>query len=186
MKIEDAGDGVGVEGAGDQQGGGEAAQAVPDSAAPDRSGGVGLVAGGDGMEEGEVEQAGAHAEHQKSGDAPPVGERRRDQREVEEGKAGEGAGEGQQEGDTAAAHDGQGEARGGYDTDGEARKKLPTATKSGGVAVIDPGGQDGTEQRQQKSGDEEAGQRATAAGHTSSLWVVLRSSRTSDCIIPRG
>src|ERR1019366_5892581 len=36
------------------------------------------------------------------------------------------------------------------------------------VAVIAPGGQDGAQQRQQESGDQEAGQGASATGRTSS------------------
>ena len=109
MKIRMLGTRVGIEGAGDQQGGGEAAEAVPDAALVDRAGGIRLVAGRNGVEQRQIEQAGAHAQHQESGDAPPVGKRRRNQCEIEERQAGEAASENQQEGEAAAQHDGPGE-----------------------------------------------------------------------------
>ena len=106
------------------------------------------------------------AQHQESGDAPPIGKRRRNQREVEESETGEAAGENQQEGDAAAQHDGPGEARGGHNSNGEAEEVVADGDEIRRVAMIAPGGQNGAEQRQQKSGDEEAGQGAAASGRT--------------------
>ncbi len=123
-KDQDAGDAVDVDRAEDEQGSRQAAQAVKDSCLVDRPGRVGLVAGRDGVEQRQIEQAGARSQHQESGDAPPVGKRRRYQREVEESQAGEAASEDQLERDAAAQQDAPGETRGDYNSDGESEEVI--------------------------------------------------------------
>ena len=183
---QDAGDAVDVDCAEDEQGGRQAAEAVEDSGFVDGPGRVGLVAGRDGVEQRQIEQAGARSQHQESGDAPPVGEGRRYQREVEESQAGEAASEDQLEGDAAAEHDGPGETRGDHNSDGEGEEVVADGDEIGQVVKVDPGGQDGAEEGQKKTGDEEARQGAAAAGRTGVLVAFCGAAcevHCFDCII---
>ena len=92
---QDAGHGVGVEGAGHQQGGGRQPnpyQMPPRlTVPPPRPGSWAKWHG-----TGHIEQAGGNAEHQEAGHPPPGGKRRRYQRQVDQRDAGQGAGEHQQ------------------------------------------------------------------------------------------
>ena len=100
------------------------------------------------MEQGQIQQTGARAQHQETGGAPPIRKRRRHRGEVEQGDAGDAAGEDQQEGDAAAHHDRQGESRGGDDADGEAQEVVADGDEVRQLVQVEPGGQDGAEKRQ--------------------------------------
>ena len=111
---------------------------------------------------------------------------RRYQRQVEESQAGEGAGENQQEGDAAAQHDAAGEARGDHDADGQAEEVVADGDEIGQIAMVAPGGQNGAQQGQQKTG--ERGSRPGRLPPPDArvswllLWCCLRS-HCFDCII---
>ncbi len=124
------------------------------------------------MKQGEIQQAGACAQHQEARGAPPIRERRRYRGEVKESDTGDAAGEGQQEGDSAPHHDRQSESRSGDDSDGQAQEVVADGNEVRQLMQVEPGGQNCTQQRQQKSRDEEAGEGAPATGHTSLLAAV--------------
>ena len=79
-----------------QQGCQKAPQSVPDAAPVDGRRRRALVAGRKGIKQAHVQHAGGNAEHQEAGRPPPGGKRRRNQGQVDQRDAGQGAREHQQ------------------------------------------------------------------------------------------
>ena len=78
---------------------------------------------------------------------------------------------------------GPGDALGNYDSDREAEEVVADGDEIRRIAVVAPGGQDGSEEGQQESRDEESGESASASRRTGIL-DVLRDVHVFDCIIP--
>ena len=108
---------------------------------------------------------------EQAGDSPPGGTGGRDCGQKEEGGAGERATGDQEERESAAYADRVGKPGGGNDAGGEAEEEIADCDEIGGVAVVAPGGEDGTEESKQKARQEKSGEGLAALGRSTARML---------------